>query len=109
MIAAPARFIQCLASEGVNVRRGVVIRRMAGILELAECLDEPLHWRGEQIPVLVQVGFGVAVSHAAVCSLPSVLLKIGLWPADQTIGVAAGQRVEHGVVRGVYRPSDGTG
>ena len=87
---------------------GVIIRRMAGVLKLAKCVDEPLHRRGEQLPILVQVASGIAVVHSAVCSQPGVLAEHVLWCADQAIGVAGDQRVEHGVVRSAYRPADGT-
>ena len=87
---------------------GVIIRRMAGVLKLAKCVDEPLHRRGEELTILVQGVSGIAVVDSAVCSQPGVLAEHAWWCADQAVGVAGGQRVEHGVVRSAYRPSDGT-
>ena len=82
---------------------------MAGVLKLAERVDELLHRWEKQLAILAQVASGVAVVRSAVRPQPSVLVKATLRGANQAIGVAGGKRVEHGVVRRADRSSDGIG
>ena len=59
--------------RGRNHSAGIIICRMADVLKLAECINEPLHRWPEQLAVLVQVTSGIAVVHPAVCAQLSVL------------------------------------
>ena len=52
--------------------------------------------------ILVQVASGLTVVQAALSSQPGMLAERPLWCADQALGIAGGQRVEHGVVRRTY-------
>ena len=88
---------------------GVIVGRMAGVLGLSECVDEPLHQRGKLLAILAQVASGFTVFHSAGGSQPGVLVKPTLRGANQAIAVAGGKRVEHRVVRRADRSSDGIG
>ena len=59
--------------------------------------------------ILVQVASGLTVVQTAVGSQPGMVAERALRRADQALGIAGGQRVEHGVVRGALGSADGLG